>query len=266
MEFEKFIEEFSSTKTFTQNLDVLVDVLPTRSSNYLPRKTAEIVGKKCFDFLAKHQEELHVIPPSKLKPLLSGLTQNAPSNILKIISLLSEKQIKGLFSAPENALDKSGGYLLGKAFPYAFTGYIVSGVASRKLNYGVFYDGHNVLREKRGEINSNLVLREIVVGYALHDVLFSVRVPKKMKIHDQKFYAKRWKKIEECFDLNKEHIQKELGREINSPVLWMERFLENHPNSPEDIKFQIEVVRYAEKMKLEHAIPEVEKMRSTMKI
>lgn len=266
MEFEKFIKEFSSAKTFRQNLDILVEAFPTPSNNYLPRKKAEIIGKKCFDFLAKNQAELHNFPPSKLKPFLSGLTKNCPSNVLKIISLFSEKQIKGLFGAPENAIDKSGGYLLGKAFPYAFTGYIVAGVASRKLNYGVFYDGHNALREKHGEINSNLVLREIVVGYALHDVLFSVRATKKMKVYDQKFYARRWKKIEECFNLNKEHIQNEYGKEINSPVLWMEKFLKDHPNSPEDIKFQVEVVRYAEKMKLENAIPDVEKKRSIMKI
>ena len=266
MDFEKFKELFSNKNTLRQNIEVLVNVLPTTSSNYLPRKKSEIIGVKCFDFFVKRQKELQKIPSSEFKPLLSGLTKNCPSNILQIISLFSAKQIKDLFNAPENAIDKSGGYLLGDAFPYAFTGYIVSGVASRKLNYGVFYDGNNILREKHGEVNSNLVLREIVVGYALHDVLFRVRDPKKIQKQDQRFYAKRWKLIEECFELNKEHIKKEFGKEIDSPVLWMERFLENHPNSPEDERFQSEVVRHAEKMKLEHAIPEVEKMRSTMKV
>ncbi len=266
MEFEKFREEFSPVKTFKQNLDVLVEFLPITSNNYLPRKKAEFVGEKCFDFLDKNKEELHRFPPSKLKPLLSGLTQNSPSNILKIISLLSQKQIRGLFSAPENAIDKSGGYLLGKAFPYAFTGYIVANVAGRKLNCAKLYNGYNVLRKKHGEFESDLVLREVVIGYVLHDVLFSVRATKKVKIHAPSFYTKRWKMIEECFDFNKEHIQKEYGKEINSPILWMEEFLKNHPSSPEDQKFQVEVVRYAEKMKLEKAIPEVEKKRSLIKI
>lgn len=267
MQFEKFKDAISNQPTLREGIAEIISLFPNdhlQSFPMLPRLKATQAESRCLALLKKHKNELKDFPSQDLKDLVSKISINCQSRIFHIINCLSDTQIKELFKTPENKTDVNGGYVLGTVLPYVFSGYISSRVSSGFRDYTQLYEGYSLLRNNHSVAIANLVMKYHVLEMGIENGLFN---NSGSDIRSKNIYEKRLQKITECFEANKKQIHKTYGKEIESPLDWMDAFLKKRDTpTPENYALREGIKNYAAKLKLEEVIPVIKSKKSVMKI
>ena len=231
----------------------------------LPSEKAVSIEEKCLALFKKHKNELHGLPAEELRDLLSNLSLNFNGKIFHIIDCFKNSQIKDLFKTPQNKPDPSGFYGIGMSNPYAFTGFISERLSGGWGNYAQLYKGYGLLRKNHPNSVVSLVVSASVFIYGLEKGLFSISPVSPNFFKDDVSMA--WQKIVDCFEANKEQIHKAYGKEVDTPLAWMNAFLKNSfPTTPENLAFREGIKNYAEKLRLEALIPISDSKKSVMKV
>lgn len=251
-----------------EGIDKLISLFPPRQDDgfpIIPRLRAIKAEEQCLALFQRHKDELKVLPSQDLKELMSKMSLNCQSKIFHIINCLTDDQIKGLFKTPENKILPNGSVQLDAAKPYCFSGYLGLRVWQGQLDYTGLFEGYTKLRNNHSAAIANLVMKVVPLEHGIENGLFSVSGSDRRG--NQSIYEKRLQKITDCFEVNKGQIHKTYGKKVDTPLAWMDAFLKNRPApKQEDMVLREGIRKYAEKLKLEDAIPFKSEKRSVMKI